>query len=119
MAKIKVGVLSFSDGRQSVHEGLAPYIAEVEQQIRTALLKTGEIEFTGPVRVIAGNAQAKAYALEVKSELPDAVISKFLCDCSQCAESTDIGDFKHQWRTSRAWRPSGSLQYDQAVWLPL
>ena len=74
MAKIKVGVLSFSDGRQSVHEGLAPYITEVEQQIRAALQKTGEIEFTGPVRVIAGNAQAKAYALEVKAELPDAVI---------------------------------------------
>ena len=40
---IRVGVLSVSDGRKRVHDGLMPYIAEQANRIKAALEATGEI----------------------------------------------------------------------------
>ncbi|RGZ00651.1 L-fucose isomerase [Clostridium sp. AM58-1XD] len=74
MSKIRVGILSFSDGRASVHEDLSGYIADCSLRIRTALEKTGEVIICGSDRTVSGNGQAREYALELKAELPDAVI---------------------------------------------
>ena len=74
MAKIRVGILSFSDGRASVHEGLSEYIAECAENIRVQLEKTGEVELCSWDKIVANNGQAKEYAQELKAELPDAVI---------------------------------------------
>ncbi|MEY8338545.1 L-fucose isomerase [Lachnospiraceae bacterium 62-35] len=74
MSKIRVGILSFSDGRADVHEGLSSYIAECSAKIRTELEQTGEVELCSPDRIVAGNKQAREYALELKAQLPDAVI---------------------------------------------
>jgi hypothetical protein len=41
---IRVGILSFSDGRHRVHDSLAPYIREQEMRIRTALEGAGQVE---------------------------------------------------------------------------
>jgi len=41
---IRVGVLSFSDGRQRVHDGLAPYVREQEPRIKFCELKGIECE---------------------------------------------------------------------------
>lgn len=74
MSKIRVGILSFSDGRTSVHAGLAEYICECRTKIQTALEKTGEVEFCSSDKIVSGNGEAKEFALELKRELPDVVI---------------------------------------------
>lgn len=74
MSKIRVGILSFSDGRESVHEGLAGYIRECAENIKRELEKTGEVEICGDSKIVSGNGQAKAYALELKAQLPDVVV---------------------------------------------
>ncbi len=74
MSNIKVGILSFSDGRADVHAGLAPYISECEEQIRKQLKEIDEIELCGAKNIIAGNGDAKRISLALKAELPDAVI---------------------------------------------
>lgn len=71
---IKVGILSVSDGRERVHEGLLPYILECEQRIRAGLTATGEIEPVGGSEVICNNAAAKEVALNLAAAKPDAVI---------------------------------------------
>lgn len=74
MAKIKVGILSFSDGRADVHAGLAPYISECEKRIRRQLEAIDEMELCDTQKIIAGNGDAKKIALKLKSSLPDVVI---------------------------------------------
>jgi len=43
---IRLGLLSFSDGRERVHEGLAPEIRKHEAKIKQILEATGEMEVT-------------------------------------------------------------------------
>ncbi|MEA5011864.1 MAG: L-fucose isomerase [Angelakisella sp.] len=74
MRKIKVGLLSFSDGRESVHQSLCNYIDDCAKQIKAELEKTGQVDVVTASCVIAGNEDAKKYALELKAQMPDAVI---------------------------------------------
>lgn len=71
---IRVGILSVSDGRERVHEGLRPYILECEQHLRATLAATGEVELIDGGEVIYNNAAAKEIALSLASARPDAVI---------------------------------------------
>ena len=41
---IRVGILSFSDGRNRVHAELEAYINECAQNIKKSLTKTNEVE---------------------------------------------------------------------------
>ena len=74
MEKIKVGLLSFSDGRESVHIGLAPHIQSRADAIRQAFEATGEVEIIEASQIVSSNGLARKCARELKSALIDAVI---------------------------------------------
>lgn len=63
---IRVGILSFSDGRKRVHDSLLPYIKECETVIKDTLEQTGEVEVITGSEVIyhveLANSEAKAIA---------------------------------------------------------
>ena len=71
---IRVGLLSFSDGRQRVHESLAAYIREQEVRIISALETTGEVEVV-PAEEIAWHPElARSQSRAVAARQPHAVI---------------------------------------------
>lgn len=75
MSKIKVGLLSFSDGRESVHASLGEYIAKQAADIRAGLEATGQVEIIEPAcGTVWSNGLARQAALEIKAQLPDAVV---------------------------------------------
>ncbi|MEA4932604.1 MAG: L-fucose isomerase [Lawsonibacter sp.] len=75
MSKIKVGLLSFSDGRASVHASLGDYIVQQGADIKSALEATGEIEVLLPASgTICSNGLARQCAREIKAQLPDVVV---------------------------------------------
>lgn len=75
MLKIKVGLLSFSDGRESVHTGLCDYIANQANTIKTELEATGEVEVIEPKSgIVWSNKLASECAKELKAQLPDVII---------------------------------------------
>jgi L-fucose isomerase len=71
---IRVGILSFSDGRRRVHEGLAPYIKEQESRIRTSLERTGEVEVLLPDEIAWHPELARSQSRLIAARQPDAVI---------------------------------------------
>jgi L-fucose isomerase len=71
---IKVGIISVSDGRQRVHEGLAPYIDECAARLRAVLAAGGEVEIIESGAIIQDNETAKSVGLSMAAEHPDAVI---------------------------------------------
>lgn len=71
---IRVGVLSFSDGRKRVHEGLAPYIAEQANRIKAALEATDEVEATLADEIVWHPELARAQSAAIAAGRPDAVI---------------------------------------------
>ncbi|MGD0266861.1 MAG: hypothetical protein ABSD47_18190 [Candidatus Methylomirabilota bacterium] len=71
---IRVGVLSFSDGRKRVHDGLAPYIAEQASRIKAALEATGEVEVTLAEEIVWHPALAREQSAAIAAGRPDAVI---------------------------------------------
>ena len=73
MTKIKVGLLSFSDGRPSVHDSLKEYIAGQAAAIKAALEATGWVQVVEG-EIIHSNGMAREQALAMKALLPDAMI---------------------------------------------
>jgi L-fucose/D-arabinose isomerase len=71
---ISVAILSFSDGRKRVHDGLAPYILEQELRIRQALEGTGEVRVTVADEIIWQPELAREQAKKIAGLFPDAVI---------------------------------------------
>jgi L-fucose/D-arabinose isomerase len=71
---IRVGVLSFPDGRKRVHDGLAPYIAEQAGRIKAALEATGEVEVTLAEEIIWHPELARAQSAAIAAGRPDALI---------------------------------------------
>jgi len=71
---IRVGVLSFSDGRRRVHDGLAPYIKEQESRIATTLERTGEVEVVLPEEIVWHPELARSQSRLIAARQPDAVI---------------------------------------------
>jgi len=71
---IRIGFLSFSDGRERVHKGLAPGIAENAAKLRTALEKTGEIEVVPAEEIIWRHSQAREQARAVACRGVDGTI---------------------------------------------
>lgn len=74
MNKIKVGILSFSDGRERVHKSLEPYIKECEAQIVQKLQSVDEIEVITGSEIIWNNKLAKRIGLEMTRKNIDACI---------------------------------------------
>lgn len=71
---IKVTVLSFSDGRERVHDALVPYIDEQAQRIKTSLEKTGEVKVEIVDEIVWNNELAKSAARTALTTFPDALI---------------------------------------------
>ncbi len=71
---IRVGLLSFSDGRQRVHESLAAYIREQEIRIASALEKTGEVEVISADEIAWHPDLARSQSRAVAARQPDAVV---------------------------------------------
>jgi L-fucose isomerase len=59
---IRLGLLSFSDGRDRVHAGLAPDIAEHQAHIVRLLEATGEILLTPAGTIVHSNDSARREA---------------------------------------------------------
>ncbi|MBD3284641.1 L-fucose isomerase [Candidatus Uhrbacteria bacterium] len=64
---IKVGILSFSDGRKRVHDSLAKYIGETQETLKQTLVRTGEVE--------AHTAQEIAWNPEIVREQVRALLA--------------------------------------------
>ncbi len=62
---IRIGLLSFSDGRERVHRDLAPGIAANAAKLKAALEATGEIEIIPASEIIWRHAQAREQARAV------------------------------------------------------
>ena len=72
----KVGLLSFSDGRDYVHEEVREGLAEAERALRTALENDGHTVITGAAQVTS-NEVAVTEARRVEDARPDCVLFNF------------------------------------------
>lgn len=71
---IRIGLLSFSDGRERVHRGLAPGISANASNLRTALERTGKIEVVPAEEIIWRHSQAREQARAVACRGIDGTI---------------------------------------------
>lgn len=71
---IRVGLLSFSDGRERVHQGLAPDILEHQNVIKTILDQTSEIEIIAAPDIVHSAEMAGQLAQYLDGQRLDAVI---------------------------------------------
>ncbi len=69
----RIGVLSFSDGRERVHDTLKEHIQKCENALIAELEKMG-VEVLRGDAIIHSNATARSVALSMASQLPDACI---------------------------------------------
>lgn len=71
---IKVGIISFSDGRKRVHESLKSYIKETELSLKKELENTGEIKIYCANEIVYNSALAISQAKNLIKNDIDAVI---------------------------------------------
>jgi len=71
---ITVGILSFSDGRERVHNSLAPYIKECEDNLKAVLEGTEKVRVITASGIICNSRLAAEMAEEMVSHHPDAII---------------------------------------------
>ncbi|MGQ9629458.1 MAG: L-fucose/L-arabinose isomerase family protein [bacterium] len=72
--KRKVGLLSFSDGRRRVHEGLVPVIESYADIIERTLVETGEVEVVRGGSPINSPRAAREAARRLRNECVEATI---------------------------------------------
>ncbi|MGE4282980.1 MAG: L-fucose/L-arabinose isomerase family protein [Clostridia bacterium] len=71
---IKLGILSFSDGRKRVHDSLVPYIKECEERIKVQLELTDEYEIITGDEIIWNAELAREQAKKMNSYFVDGII---------------------------------------------
>jgi L-fucose isomerase len=71
---IRIGLLSFSDGRERVHRSLAPGIAENARKLRKTLEETGEVQVVAADEIIWRHAQAREQAWALAARRTDGTI---------------------------------------------
>jgi len=71
---IRIGLLSFSDGRERVHKNLSPIIEETARQIRKKLEDTEKIKVISGKEIIWQHAQAREQARFVAAQGVDGTI---------------------------------------------
>jgi L-fucose isomerase len=71
---IRIGLLSFSDGRERVHRELAPGIAANALKLRAALEGTGEVEVVPGQEIIWRHAQAREEARSIAAMRTDGTL---------------------------------------------
>jgi L-fucose isomerase len=70
----RLGLLSFSDGRDRVHASLAPDIERHQSRITARLVETGEIVVTAGSEIVHSNDSARAQARHLAALSLDGVI---------------------------------------------
>ena len=53
--KIKVGILTFSDGREYIHQDLLPINQKYQRELKQVLEETGEVEVIEGSEIIGSN----------------------------------------------------------------
>ncbi len=71
---IRIGLLSFSDGRERVHKSLSPAIENSAKQIRAKLEASGEFEVINGTEIIWRHTQARDQARWIHSQNIDGTI---------------------------------------------
>jgi L-fucose isomerase len=71
---IKIGLLSFSDGRERVHRSLSPGISENARLLQKKLEETGEVKIVEAPEIIWRHGQARAQAKFVAASGIDGTI---------------------------------------------
>lgn len=71
---IKVGIISFSDGRIRVHHSQEEYIKNCENKIKNTLFQTGEVETVVADEMIYNSELAKTQSQAIAAKNVDAII---------------------------------------------
>lgn len=74
MKKTKIGLLSFSDGRERVHKNLVPTIQKIAQEVKKKLEEGGEVEVVMGTEIIWRHVQAREQAKYVAAQDVDGTI---------------------------------------------
>ncbi len=77
MVKRKVGILTFSDGREAVHQEVEPVGREFQEQLAEALRNTGEVELITGQEIIWTAELAQNEARRLANEGCDVTIFNF------------------------------------------
>lgn len=79
--KIKVGLLTFSDGREYIHNDLLPVNRRYQDELKQALESTGDIEVIDGREIIGSNVTAKAEAIRLKEVGAELTIFNYAIWC--------------------------------------
>ncbi len=81
MDKIKVGILTFSDGRSYLHEELLPVTRGYQDRLKGALESTGLVEVVTGDRIISDNRAAVAESKRLRSAGVELTIFNYAIWC--------------------------------------
>jgi L-fucose isomerase len=79
--KIKVGVLTLSDGRHYLHRELLPVNQRYQDELTAALEATGEVEVVAGNEIIGSNEVAKKEAMRLKKAGVEMTIFNYAIWC--------------------------------------
>lgn len=79
--KTRVGILTFSDGREYIHEDLLPTNLRYQRELAEALEQTGKIEAVPGTEIINSNASAREQALRLKQAGVEMTIFNYAIWC--------------------------------------
>jgi L-fucose isomerase len=81
MNKIKVGLLTISDGRDYIHNNLLSLNQRYQDEIKKTLEETGEIEIVAGAEIIGSNVTAKNEAIKLKEAGVELTIFNYAIWC--------------------------------------
>ncbi len=81
MKKIKVGILTFSDGREYIHRDLLPVNQTYQKELTHALQQTGRVEVVAGREIIGSNAAAREEAQYLKASGVELTIFNYAIWC--------------------------------------
>jgi L-fucose isomerase len=79
--KIKVGVLTFSDGRDYIHRELLPVNQRYQDELKAVLEGTGKVEVVAGNEIIGSNETAKIEAIRLKNAGVEMTIFNYAIWC--------------------------------------
>jgi len=81
MRQIKVGILTFSDEREYIHKDLYPVNQRYQDNLKNALLDTGQIEVVAGKEIIGSPETARREAMRLKQAGVDVTIFNYAIWC--------------------------------------
>jgi L-fucose/D-arabinose isomerase len=79
--KIKVGILTFSDGREYIHQDLLETNLRYQNELAEALIQTGKVEAVPGSQIINSNITAKEQALRLRNAGVELTIFNYAIWC--------------------------------------